>query len=60
MRRSERLPAKRLPPFVVRLPLQPTRSVEEEAAGSVMVALRAKTSAPLRKSESARGAADGE
>ena len=54
MRRSERLPAKRLPLFAaaVRLPLQPTRSVEEEAAGSVMVALRAKTSAPSRKAES--------
>jgi len=38
MRRSETEPAKRLPPFVARSPLQPTRSVEEEAAGSVMVA----------------------
>jgi hypothetical protein len=61
MRRSERLPAKRLPPFVVRLPLQPTRSEEEEAAaGSATVAAFAKTSAPSRKAESEMGAADGE
>jgi hypothetical protein len=52
MRRSDRLPAKRLPPFFVRSPFQPTRSEEEEAAGSVMVVVRAKTSAPSRKAES--------
>jgi hypothetical protein len=62
MRRSERLPAKRLPPFAVRLPLQPTRSEEEEeaAAGSATVAAFAKMSAPSRKAESETGAADGE
>jgi len=51
-RRSERLPAKGLPPFTVRSPLQPTRSVEEARAGSVMVAACAKTSAPSRKAVS--------
>ncbi len=60
MRSSASASAKRLPPFEVRLPLQPTRSVEEEAAGSVMVALRAKTSAPSRKAESVMVEADGE
>ena len=60
MRRSERLPAKRLPPFVARSPLQPTRSVEAGAEGSVTVALRAKTSAPSRKAVSGNGDADGE
>jgi hypothetical protein len=52
MRRSERLPAKRLPPFVARSPLQPMRRVEAEAAGSVMVAAEASASAPSRKIES--------
>jgi hypothetical protein len=37
MRRSLTEPAKRLPPFVARLPDQPTRREEEDAAGSVMV-----------------------
>ena len=59
MRRSERLPAKRLPPIAVRSPFQPTRSVEEEAGGSEMAAADARKSAPSRKSESASGEADG-
>ena len=46
MRSSASAPAKRLPPFAARSPLQPMRSVEAEAAGSVMVAAVAKTSAP--------------
>ena len=60
MRRSERLPAKSEPPFAVRLPLQPTRSEEEEAGGSEMFAACCRTSAPSRKSESAGGDAEGE
>jgi hypothetical protein len=60
MRSSASAPAKRLPPFAARLPLQPTRSVEAEAAGSVTVALRAKTSTPSRKAVSRLGEADGE
>ena len=51
MRRSERLPAKSEPPFAVRLPLQPTRSEEDEAGGSMMAAAEASTSEPSRKSE---------
>ena len=49
MRRSAREPAKRLPPFVVRSPLQPTRRVAAEAAGSVKAADVLLTSAPSRK-----------
>jgi hypothetical protein len=60
MRSSASVPAKRLPPFDARSPLQPTRSVEKEAAGSVTVALRAKTNAPSRKALSGYGEADGE
>ena len=60
MRRSLSEPAKRLPPFVARSPLQPTRSVEAEAAGSEMLAAVAKTSAPSRKAVSWYGEADGE
>jgi hypothetical protein len=60
MRRSETLPAKRLPPFVARSPLQPMRRVEAEAAGSVMVAAEARASAPSRKAVSGNGDADGE
>jgi hypothetical protein len=62
MRSSASEPAKRLPLFAAadRSPLQPTRSVEEEAAGSVMVADCWRTSAPSRKAESETGADDGE
>ena len=60
MRRSERLPAKSEPPFAVRLPLQPTRSEEEEAGGSEMAAADARKSAPSRKAESVKGEAEGE
>jgi hypothetical protein len=49
MRSSASEPAKRLPPFVARSPLQPIRSVEEEAGGSVMVAAaEGRMSAPSR------------
>jgi hypothetical protein len=53
-------PAKRLPALVERSPLQPTRSVEAEAAGSVMLTAKAKTSAPSRKAESVLDEAEGE
>ena len=59
MRRSERLPAKSEPPFVARLPLQPTRSDEAGAEGSVMLAAEAKTAAPSRKPVSKAGEAEG-
>ena len=42
------------------MPLQPTRSVEEAAAGSVMVADCWRTSAPSRKADSVKGVAEGE
>jgi len=48
MRKSLSAPAKSEPPFALRLPLQPTRSVEAEAAGSVMFAACAITSVPSR------------
>jgi hypothetical protein len=60
MRSSASAPAKRLPPFVARSPLQPMRSEEAEAAGSVMVVAVAKTSAPSKKAVSWYGEADGE
>ena len=60
MRSSASAPANKLPPFAIRSPLQPTRSVEAEAAGSVTAALRAKTSAPSMKAVSEYGEADGE
>ena len=59
MRRSETEPAYRLPELVVRSPLQPTRSVDEARAGSVMFAADAKTSAPSRKAESVKGEDEG-
>ena len=59
MRKSLSSPAKSEPPFALRLPLQPTRSVEAEAAGNVMVAAEARTSAPSRKAESEKGEAEG-
>lgn len=46
--------------FVTKSPLQPTRSEEAEAAGSVMEVAEAKTSAPSRKARSGKGAAEGE
>ena len=52
MRKSDSEPAKSEPPFEDRSPLQPMRSVEAEAAGSVIVAACANTSAPSRKPES--------
>jgi hypothetical protein len=52
MRRLLTEPAKRLPPFAVESPLQPTRSVKAARAGSVMVAASLKASAPSRKAES--------
>ena len=53
MRSSERAPEKSEPELAsLRLPLQPMRRVEAEAEGSVMVALRARTSAPSRKADS--------
>jgi hypothetical protein len=52
MRSSASAPAKRLPPFIVRSLLQPTRSVEAARAGSVMAAASWKASAPSRKAES--------
>ena len=60
MRRSETEPAKRLPPFVVKSPLQPMRSVEEARAGSTTVAASWKASAPSRKAESVVGDDEGE
>ena len=60
MRSSASEPAKSEPPFEERSPLQPTRRVEAEAAGSVMVAAEARTSAPSRKAESVKGEAEGE
>ena len=51
MRSSAREPSKSEPPLAEKSPLHPTRSVAEEAAGSVMVAACAKTSAPSRKAE---------
>ena len=54
------MPVKSEPPFVARLPLQPMRRDEEAAAGSVMVAAEAKTSAPSRKPERVKGEAEGE
>jgi hypothetical protein len=52
MRSSASEPKKGEPEFVVRSPLQPTRSVEEAAAGSVMDAACWNASAPSRKAES--------
>jgi hypothetical protein len=49
---SLRDPLKSEPPFEVRSPLQPTRKVEDEAAGSVTATAEAKTSVPSRKAES--------
>jgi hypothetical protein len=46
--------------LVAKSPLQPTRSVEEEAAGSAIVAASCVTSAPSIKTESEYGAAEGE
>jgi hypothetical protein len=60
MRRSETEPEKRLPPFVVRSPLQPMRSVDDARAGSVMTAASWKASAPSRKAESVVGEDEGE
>ena len=60
MRISASEPAKRLPAFTERSPLQPMRRVEEARAGSVMVAEEARTSAPSRKAESVFGEADDE
>jgi len=60
MRISASEPEKRLPELEVRSPLQPTRSVEEARAGSVMVAAEAKTNAPSRKAEREKGEAEGE
>lgn len=59
MRRSDREPEKRLPELVVRSPLQPTRSVDAEAAGSVIVFASWKIFAPSRKAES-KGMGEGE
>ena len=59
MRSSAREPAKRLPPLVVRSPLQPTRSVEAAREGSVTAGAEAKTSAPSRKAESVKGEDEG-
>ena len=44
-------PAKRLPPFVARLPDPPMRREEEDAAGSAIVTDAEKTSAPSMKAE---------
>ena len=61
MRRLLSAPAKSEPPFADRSPLQPTRRVEAEAAGRVMVVAEvAKTSAPSRKPETVGGEAVGE
>ena len=45
-------PEKRDPEFEVKSPLQPTRRVEAEAAGSVIVRVELITTAPSRKAES--------
>ena len=58
-RSSASAPEKRLPPFVDRSPLQPTRSVEAAAGGRVIVAFCWSTSAPSRKADSERGEAEG-
>ena len=60
MRRSESEPLKSEPPLfaahslsLARLPLQPTRSVEADAGGSVMTAVaEASASAPSMKADS--------
>ena len=60
MRRSAIVPAKSEPPFAARSPLQPTRSVDEAAAGSVMAAAEAKASVPSTKAERVKGVVEGE
>jgi hypothetical protein len=59
MRRLDSAPSKSLPPFVDRSPFQPTRSVDADAAGSVMVGAEAPTSTPSRKVSSVLGKAEG-
>ena len=51
MRRSDKEPLKSEPPLAWRSPLQPMRSVEADAVGSVILAAVAKTRAPSRKAE---------
>ena len=57
MRRSDKEPLKSEPPLAWRSPLQPMRSVEADAVGSVILAAAAKTRAPSRKAERLLGGA---